>query len=535
MNKAIGKEGTFVGISNGRDTLQRVAFELSDGTFYKFAINPQDMTDSYQARNNFIQAERNMFMQGYGPGLHTIQISGTTGVNRGAGFDKMVELKKVLTTQLNTGHDDTVGAGLVMKFHNFTNGESWQVEFSPEGFQFNQSVNNPLSYTYTINMVVVGAADTPTTSETSWVVLGNLNPSVSPKQVDTNYNYKYGKTQVSGEFDGSGYSALVNRINRDTTTSVLDYNSFFDKGHQTVGMYSYGRILTGSQLESLYKWVYPDINKGFNWKKYLSANGVILRNTKGTVRGYGQAGQADTGSIVKVMSADEIYNTLYGQTVNDIDIQSYADASKLHDQLYASALSPLSRDTYMNYVATTFKKDNGEDLEVMNPSEIQRVYKSVYGNNLPVFDQDGIYDLALMYEAMRAGSIDNFNTQYDLGLYDTSDVSLGDVTSLFEILTGTTPSMSDLENSQAVMNNVSQGVADTLHPYHTSDQLTIDTIARQYQASIDEGFDNEWNHITDSTDSNRYDKNLGSKYLNPVVSDNAPIYAYYETKNILKV
>lgn len=524
-----------MGISNGRDSLQRVAFELSDGTFFKFAINPQEMTESHAARNSFTNTERNIFMQGYGAGLHTIQISGVTGVNKGAGFDKLRQLETLLLTHLQTGHDDTVGAGTTLKFHDFTNGRSWLVEFNQEGFQINQSVNNPLSYTYTINMVVVGTADTPATDEISWVVLGNINPSVSPKQVDTNYNYKYGKTQVSGEFNSSNYNALVERMQDNYRTEYLSYDSFFKKNQQTNGAYKYRRTLTPTQIISLYKLVYPDIAKGFNWREYLTANRVMINNTKGSILDYNQEGIADTGSVVKVMSADEIYKTLYGQQVNGITVNSYDDAKKIHDMLYASALNPTSRNEYMNYVMTTFKSVTGADLDVMPPREVERLYQTIYGNSEPSFTQEGMADLSNFFGAMRVGSLDTFVKQLNNDELSISGATLGEIKGIYSSLTGRTASVSDLENSTNVLESINRDYTDSLHPYNTRGQISIDTISKQYQSSVDEGFDNEWNHITDSEDKNRYDKNRTNNYLNPIVSNSAPVYAYYETKNILKV
>ena len=113
-----------MGMSNGRDTLQRIAFEDSNGTFYKFAINPQDMVESIPTRNNFMQTQDLIQMQGYGQGLHTITISGTTGVNHGRGVDKLKALKDLITKHINQAHDTETGDVANLTFHNFTNDES---------------------------------------------------------------------------------------------------------------------------------------------------------------------------------------------------------------------------------------------------------------------------------------------------------------------------------------------------------------------------------------------------------------------------
>lgn len=521
-------------ISNGRDKLQRIAFELSDGTFYKFAINPTNMTETRAARNTFTQTEHSVQMQGYGQGLHTIQISGTTGVNRGKGYDKLKELESLLVKQINSGHDvnTSAGATLSMKFHNFTNGSSWLVELNTDGFSITQSVENPLSYVYTISLVVVGEANLPKDSETSWVTLGNINPSVSPKQIDTPYNQRYARTTISGEYQGVQVKSLSDKLIRDSQTSVLAYNSFLTKASTDANNSVYQKLLSPNQIKAIYQAVYPDIGSGFDWSEYMNQAGLITKDRAGNIVSSG--GDSNNTSV---MSADEIYQTLRGQKVNGITIDNLDDAQKVHDMLYSNIVEPLSRDEYLNYVhGLKVTTTTGEPLGIMTPNELQATYQAFYGSSSPTFTNEGITDLAAFYGSVRFGSIDNLLDAINNGQWVSEDVTTNTVGSIYSILTGRTLDENDYSNASMVSTDVNDVASDSLQPYSADDQLSQQLLSLQYSASgVDNEFSNDWLEVTDSTSATRAVANWNNSYLNPRVSGNSPIYSYYETKNIMKV
>jgi len=131
-----------IGVS-GKDSnmkLQRVAFRQynNDGTVkntYRFNINPSNFQENFNARNIFMQTESSIQMQGFGQGLHTITISGTTGVrsmkgssiSQTSGFNKYHELYNMLKEQLQSVHDNTDnvngtgGGGIRLDFLDYTN------------------------------------------------------------------------------------------------------------------------------------------------------------------------------------------------------------------------------------------------------------------------------------------------------------------------------------------------------------------------------------------------------------------------------
>jgi len=191
-----------MGISNGASVIHRVALEIN-GVFYYFKINPQNIIETFPARNVFTKTEGDPYMQGFGSGIHTIQISGNTGWGHGnEGYNKYVELKNIL---MNYNNNNEYGLGNVGNFfyHDFTNGYSWQVELNAEGFKFTQSVDRPLLYDFDIAMVVIKPASLPARAEMSYTATGNANPSLQTRSVLAPLNMKYTK-QMS--FNTAGLS-----------------------------------------------------------------------------------------------------------------------------------------------------------------------------------------------------------------------------------------------------------------------------------------------------------------------------------------
>lgn len=184
------------GIPN--DTLRRVAFVREDPSHnhlesYYFTLNPSQITASYPARNIFNQTLRTVLMQGYGMDIHTIQIQGQTGYNKtalhqrgptgwGTGFQKAKKLKKVITDQINNAHDaNSPSQESTLYFKNFTDEVAYKVECDSNGLQFQQFDQDPLTFYYTISMVVIAPAYEPNPDEFSFKKLGNMYLPMSTK------------------------------------------------------------------------------------------------------------------------------------------------------------------------------------------------------------------------------------------------------------------------------------------------------------------------------------------------------------------
>ena len=386
-----------MGMSNGRDQLSRVAFETSSGDFYKFAINPQSISEQITARNVFLQTESSIQMQGYGQGLHTIEISGTTGVNRGRGFDNLIALKNLIVNHLNSAHDSKDGGAtgnVSLIFHNFTDNESWRVELNQQGIKIDQSKDDPLSFFYTISMVVVGAASTPATSEITWIQLGNINPSLPGRRIPTGMEYQYGKTAVSGSFDFAGYQRAADQFERSAHETIRNYGQS--------GMYEPQPFLSKSQIIALYKVVYGSLLPNFDWAKYVEAAGLFSKSKEGSVNNYGQSNAGDAVKILPPYSIQKIYQELYGDTVPNIDYNSYQNIAKLFTQMRLG--------TVMNY-----NEDGAFDTDdsSLTVGDAVAMYSIIYQKTVPNIDYSHYEDAAFAFTASKEGSILNYD-QYDL-------------------------------------------------------------------------------------------------------------------------
>ena len=218
-----------MGISNGVSTLHRVALEVN-GVFYYFKINPQNIVESFPARNVFTKTEGDPYMQGFGSGIHTIQISGNTGWGHGNdGYNKYVELKNLL---MDYNNNNEYGLGNVGNFyyHDFTNGYSWQVELNADGFKFTQSVDRPLLYDFDISMVVISPSNSPVQSEISYTTTGNVNPSLQTRTVRAPLGMKYTKNMsfntsgLPGQDYSEEWNALTSQSDMLTSTNGTVFN-----------------------------------------------------------------------------------------------------------------------------------------------------------------------------------------------------------------------------------------------------------------------------------------------------------------------
>lgn len=375
-------------MSNGRDHLQRVAFEDSDGVFYKFNINPQDITESIATRNNFMQTQDLVQMQGYGQGLHTIVISGVTGVNRGLGYDKFNQLYDLIMKHINSAHDTETGDVANLTFHNFTNNRSWVVELNTDGFKVTQSSRDPLSFNYTISMVVIQDASTPSTTETTWIQLGNINPSLTRKTVKSSYEYKYGTTALKG-IDFNGLQTEINQFKASRKGVINNYGQ--------KGMYQEERGLSKGQIVSLYKTVYGKVLPNFDFNKYTSESGYFAGKKKGTVNNYGQT---DSGSVVNILppvDVENMYQKLYGSTVNAIDYASFSNLSKMYRAMKRGSI---------NDYGDSGEADTADST--LSIGDAVSMYSAIYGKTVPKTDYDSYENASGLFSQAKKETINDY-------------------------------------------------------------------------------------------------------------------------------
>lgn len=154
--------------SNGLNQLKRMEWEFN-GVSYKFALNPEEFSQSEPNRVTVTQTKGGAWSDSFGGGIQTITIKGTTGFKNNTGdnnkgFSKMKELRDLIRT---TYFYHTPGSEITkeLTFHNHTDGESWIV--IPKVFNLMRSVARPLLYMYDIQLICVRPANQPKPSDYS--------------------------------------------------------------------------------------------------------------------------------------------------------------------------------------------------------------------------------------------------------------------------------------------------------------------------------------------------------------------------------
>lgn len=145
--------------SDGRHKLKRMEFEFK-GQRFRFHINPQEFNQSEPSRSTVTQTKGGAWVDDFGGGLPTIYIKGTSGFQKGKGVERFKELRNLIRKYYR---NDNPGEEVTdeIKFHNFTDGESWVVHTDTDGFKLLRSKSSPLQYGYEIQLVCLRPASMP--------------------------------------------------------------------------------------------------------------------------------------------------------------------------------------------------------------------------------------------------------------------------------------------------------------------------------------------------------------------------------------
>ena len=460
--------------------LQRVAFIMGSGSNkqrFDFEINPDNMTENFAARNVFLQPEYGIQMQGFGPGLHTITIAGTTGVRKltgvkrltgsknekpyykmqnTAGFDKYHEMFNFLQKQLDSVHDnqttsekqDTIVTfgGLDLDYMDYTNEHYYHCELAPQGYTFTQTADNPLSYRYEINLIVIGNAKEAATNEKSWLNLGNKQLGIStaklrnaPDKKSVALSDKY--SRELDDLRANNYKMLrttaKNILKNMESRGVSGFRSpIINYGDGNKKFYRFHKSLSSSQIAKLYSKVYTGITTQVHlkvsgkevvnlkisesnptawnayWKKYVSS-AMVLKDHNG-VLDYGQTGSDASQGKDDSYDTDSIGKELYGNTVPTIDLSAYADTESTYKQLFGNVLSQFNAASYtaaakafsgslestiMNYG----QLDTQDTQKVLGPYDVNAIYNELYSSTVPGLDYSQYLTMGELYVTMRGG------------------------------------------------------------------------------------------------------------------------------------
>jgi hypothetical protein len=186
--------------SNGKTSLKRIEFEYGDSS-YKFALNPEQYTQSEPSRATVVQTKGGAYIEAWGAALVSIEIKGTTGFKNGTGdasngFKKFTELRDFIRKIYK---DVKPGQKInsLLKFYNYTDEDYWYVY--PDKFLLDRDKSRSLLYVYDISLIglaMIGDYDplNPTTADTilkdTIPISPNLISSTSIDTTDTNEAYE---------------------------------------------------------------------------------------------------------------------------------------------------------------------------------------------------------------------------------------------------------------------------------------------------------------------------------------------------------
>lgn len=164
-------------MSDGRYSLVRCAFivendDYSEDSRFDFAINPQQITENTQNRTAYLNTKDWGSIQNYGMGQKTLTIAGTTGWRGGLGIDDAWKLKAFLQRYQSFFPLDNANNRKWLKFANYTDDYTYQVELAPEGYQFTQDVSQPLLVRYNIQLICISDSNQANAGDRTRTVIG---------------------------------------------------------------------------------------------------------------------------------------------------------------------------------------------------------------------------------------------------------------------------------------------------------------------------------------------------------------------------
>lgn len=151
----------------GRSGLLRMAIEYRDSVL-KFAVNPEDYTQSTPSRVTITQTLGGAWVDAWGAGLTSFTIKGTTGVggnstNKDVGYQRWRQLRDSINNVLN---DAAAGEPVdeYIKFRNYTDNEYWYCFPDSGGLELYRSKSRPHMYSYTLHLIGIREIGQPATS-----------------------------------------------------------------------------------------------------------------------------------------------------------------------------------------------------------------------------------------------------------------------------------------------------------------------------------------------------------------------------------
>lgn len=139
-------------------TLKRMKLSYN-GTEVKFAVNPEDYTQSEPNKATITQTKGGAWIDAWGGGIRELTIKGTTGVKGSTksvdeGYNRWKTLRNLFRDVYDAVQDGEEVTELV-KFYNFTDNEYFYCYPAQQGIELYRSKSRPHIYQYTIHLWVI--------------------------------------------------------------------------------------------------------------------------------------------------------------------------------------------------------------------------------------------------------------------------------------------------------------------------------------------------------------------------------------------
>lgn len=205
------------GNAYSKRNLKRMKLEY-DGTTVKFAVNPEDYTQSEPNRATLTQTKGGAWIDAWGGGIRELTIKGTTGVKGtgnsiDTGYNRWKELRNLIRSVYDSVTDGQEIENLI-KFYNYTDNEYFYCYPAQGGIELYRSKSRPHIYQYTIHLWVIRKLGEPASSSGA---VGNPN-----KPIDSGSSTKTTKNQTVETSSGSNavFSSRITDSQADMITAT---------------------------------------------------------------------------------------------------------------------------------------------------------------------------------------------------------------------------------------------------------------------------------------------------------------------------
>lgn len=199
-------------------TLKRMKLSYK-GTTVKFAVNPEDYTQTIPNRVTVTQTKGGAWLDAWGAGIVEFTIKGTTGVkgtstNIDTGYQRWRTLRTLFAEVFQAITDGEEVKDLIA-LYNYTDNEYWYCFPSQSGIELYRSKSRPHMYQYTLHLLGIREIGQPETAEG---VIGNPNDPAGTGKSATATTKGVAKT-VKGEADDT--NIVIGTTTKSKSVAVI--------------------------------------------------------------------------------------------------------------------------------------------------------------------------------------------------------------------------------------------------------------------------------------------------------------------------